>query len=374
MPNYNSLLARNDITVVTAVHLRPLVTHLFLSSLKEIEVDLHIAGSDEQNKKVFDRFDNSHWHWHWIDNSPVSDKFNKLISRIRGYEWYFIVNSDTLFTEALLKRMLGFGVEYVRLHDLYFFDIRNLWCWHFEGYGKGWPNESLGTCRLLNWELVKRHNFQLWKPGRMSGLDKSMTAIIEPETDKKIRLEEEFACDIKSHTNIWDTPSYGGKPEMDIKKLITKHYDFNYWKLIQKVHNLYKRYNLMKDQKLKVKVLHDFVGTGEENDKNGKVREGRELKMKKWRAEKMAESGYVQILERANEPKVKELKTGKETKEEKNTPETKEEKSLGGTQKAATPKARKLIRDNDLKDSEIEGTGKNGKITVKDVRDALGDD
>ena len=191
----------NKLAVILPFWKRPEVTKLCFERLEaqrlKFGFDVFVSGDD-------DSIVPKGWSFLNVNNLPLGNKLNTLISCTKDYDGVIILGSDDFISDSIFelyqtidcKRLAFYGFD-----DCHVYDAWNKQLKHGIAWGK---ENTVGVARLWTKPTLKRMEYELYQPNRNSGLDSNSKANMLSKGIEEIRLSYEghFMVDVKCEDNI----------------------------------------------------------------------------------------------------------------------------------------------------------------------------
>ena len=205
------------VLVISAIWKRPEVTRIFFLQLKELqreveakcEIKVLIVGSEGAESRAL--VTDAGFEYIEHANAPLGDKWNMAVhySSTMVWDYLLMLGSDDLLSVSAFAKYLEHakaGADFIGLHDIYVFNLKTKAVKWWGGYRNHRMGEAAGAGRMLRRALVEQMGFQLFKPGRKKGLDKTLTAKLDNLKFEKVILKGRgndcILVDVKSAVNM----------------------------------------------------------------------------------------------------------------------------------------------------------------------------
>jgi len=231
------------IVVVTAMWKRPKVFSVFAQSMKDLGLEVCVAGSEgEKSEKLAKKYG---CHYVEVKNHPLGQKMNaasRLAESTDGTH-FLMMGSDDILNEKMLEvyKKNATRYEYVCVLDGYFYDTVSKESLYWGGYREHYRrNHPLGCGRLLTRHQMQRAKWELWHNGKLHDLldtafDQKVR--VHPRKTGKLRMEKyEGAAilDIKTATNMTPFADWDNTVRIDSDSLLS-YFPDKIVKMIKKI-------------------------------------------------------------------------------------------------------------------------------------------
>lgn len=214
---------KNKMLVVVPYFGRTEITKLCFERLenqsKKIGFDVVVAGDDPSI--VPDSFKQIE-----VDNKPLSNKLNALVSQGRGYDLVSVMGSDNFCSDTVWKEWLKKdpeALEFYGLDDIHIYSV-----WHnklstqFPYTERG---DTIGVARCWTKATLRKMKYKLWSDDKPNGLDSDSKRRMLSKGIKEVAVAygKKFLLDVKQDNNITDPKIVEtGKNDHDVNIIKSK--------------------------------------------------------------------------------------------------------------------------------------------------------